>query len=179
MSDPTLYCHDYVNQPYPRVRDVLLANPHYLFSRATAAATPHAEALHVHVVGIDVGTEVSIEIVGVEIDCAYDRPATKIALEWRAAHSPRIFPAMKATLVAFARSATETQLELQGAYHPPMGKLGEVIDVAAGYRLAEASVAQLLRQVASWLREELAAPAVVPAVDAKPVRFDSFVDTEC
>src|SRR5438045_4092501 len=38
MSDRALYCHDYVNQPYPRVRDVLLTDPHYVFRHATAAA---------------------------------------------------------------------------------------------------------------------------------------------
>ena len=142
-------------------------------------ATPHAAALHVHVAGVEVGTEVSIEIVGVENDHDYDRPATRIALEWRAANSPRIFPAMTATLVAFALTATETQLELRGAYHPPMGKLHAVIDAAAGYRLAQASVTRCMQQVAGWLREELAAPTVVPAVDAKPATFDTVADSEC
>jgi hypothetical protein len=168
-----------VNQPYPRVREVLLANPHYVFRHVTAAATPHPAGLHIPVAGVEDGTDVSIEIVGVENDYDYDCPATKIALEWRAANSPRIFPAMKATLVAFALTATETQLELRGAYHPPMRKLGAVLDVTDGYRLAQASVTQFMQQVAGWLREELAAPTVVPAVDAKPATLDTVVDSEC
>lgn len=159
MSDRSLYCHDYVNQPYPRVRDALLANPHHVFRRATAAAASHTAALHVVLAGVELGAEVAIDIVGVENDYAYNRPATKITLEWRAANGSWIFPSMNATLVLFGLTATETQFELRGVYHPPMGKLGEMIDAAAGHRLAEASVTGFLQQVAGWLREELAEPA--------------------
>lgn len=179
MSDPTLFCHDYVNQPYARVRDVLLANPHHVFHRATGATTPTTAALHIHIAGVDVGTEVSIQVVGVENDYAYNRPATKIALEWRAALNPRIFPELRATLVVFALTATETQLELRGAYHLPMGRLGEVVDAAAGHRVAEASVTQFLQRVAGWLREHLAVSTVVPAVGEQPAMLGAAVDTEC
>jgi predicted metal-binding membrane protein len=182
MSDRALDCYDYVNQPYPRVRDAVLANPHAMFRHATAAAAAHAATLHVRLGGIDLGTAVALQITGVKNDDAYDRPATTVMLEWQAANNPRMFPSMKATLVIFALSATETQLELRGHYHLPMGKLGAWIDDAVGHRLAEASVTRLLREVAGWLREALAAPSPVPAVDAKPKPVPqpgATIDTEC
>jgi hypothetical protein len=56
--DRELSCHAYVNQPYSRVRDVLLADPHRVFQQATAAAAAHAATLHVHLGGLDVGADV-------------------------------------------------------------------------------------------------------------------------
>ena len=47
MNDRTVRSHDQVSQPYPRVRDTLLANPHDVFRHATAAASAQAATLHV------------------------------------------------------------------------------------------------------------------------------------
>jgi hypothetical protein len=180
MSDQVLSCHDYVNHPYPRVRDLLLADPYLAFRRATAAAASGQTAkLQVRIAGVDLGTEVTIDVVGIENDYAYERPATKIALEWRAVRSPRVFPAMKADLLLFALSATETQLELRGSYQPPMGKLGDALDAAAGHRIAEASVTQFLQQVAGWLREQLGPSIGIATVEQPPRPFESVLDTEC
>lgn len=156
MTDRPLTAFDYVNQPYARVREALLANPYDIFRKATAAAKAHAATLHVHFAGLEIGTDVTIDIVGVAHDSTYDRPTTRIALEWQAATNPRMYPAMKATLFAFPLSPTETQLELRGSYEPPLGKLGGVIDAAAGHRLAAASVTSFIKEVAGWLRAELA-----------------------
>lgn len=173
MSVPGLQCFDYVNQPYARVRDALLANPHYVFRQATAAATTHAARLHVRIAAIDVGTDVDIQVTGVEQDFAYDQPATRLTLKWQAASNPGVFPSMIATLTIFPLSPTETQLELSGQYEPPMGKVGEVIDAALGRRLAEASVSSFIKEVAGWLREELATP-----IAGEPAEH-AAVDAEC
>ena len=157
-----MYSYDYVNQPYARVRTALLANPHYVFRHATAAAATHAATLHVHIAGIDVGKDVAIEVIGVENDRAYDQPATKLTLEWHALENKRMYPMMRATLVIFALSSTETQLELRGTYLPPLGKFGDMIDAVVGHRIAEASVTRFIQEVAGWLREELAKPVVDP-----------------
>lgn len=179
MSDQALYCQDYVNQPYPRVRDLLLADPYLVFRRATAAAATGTAELQVRIAGIDIGSDIAIEIIGIENDYAYNRPATRISLEWRTARSPRIFPAMKAELLAFALSETETQLELRGSYQPPMGKLGDALDAAGGHWLAEASTTQLLRRVAGWLREQLAQPSAVATGENPASRVEPVIDTEC
>ena len=179
MSAGTLSCYDYVNQPYLRVRDAVLANPHYVFRHATAASTTQSAALHVHVGGIDIGADVAIRIAKVEQDRVYDREATKLTLEWQAENHPGMFPAMKATLLIFPLSTTETQLELLGSYEPPLGKIGEAIDAVGLHRFAEASVTQFIQQVAGWLREELAAPAPAATVEPRPASHSVPADTEC
>jgi hypothetical protein len=182
MSDRTLECFDYVNHPYPRVRDALLANPYAVFRNATAAAAAHAATLHVRLGAIDIGTDVAIQIDGLACDYAYGQPATKLTFSWQAANNPRMFPSMRATLRLFALSATETQLELHGTYQPPLGKLGEAVDAAAGHRLAEASVTRLLQEIAGWLREALAVERPVARVDApsKPGgQSGALLDAEC
>jgi hypothetical protein len=165
MSAPSVRCYDYVNQSYDRVREALLANPHSVFQHATAAATAHAARLHVQIGALDVGTDVEILIAGIEHDFAYDEPATRLKLSWRAANNPRAFPSMAATLTIFPLSPTETQLELAGSYEPPMGKLGEALDAAVGHRFASAAVIKFVQEVARWLREELAAPVAEPSVE--------------
>ena len=159
MSERVVRCYDYVNQPYSRVRDTLLANPHYVFRHATAAAAAHSATLHVRLGAIDVGTDVAIQIaVATHDKTAFGAPATQLTLGWSAVNNPRLFPTMVATLSMFPLTATETQLEIEGHYTPPMGKVGEAIDAALGHRIAEASVSRFIQEVAGWLREELASP---------------------
>ncbi len=164
MSDRVLYCYDYVN-------------PHYVFRRATSAAAAHGAALHVSFGGVEIAKDVAITIRGVEHDHAYDRPDTKVLLEWQAVNNPRMFPSMKATLMIFALSPTETQLELRGSYEPPMGRLGEVLDAVAGHRLAQASVSRFIQEVAGWLREELA--LLPPASTTPAAQPGTTADIEC
>jgi hypothetical protein len=177
MSAPSVRCYDYVNQPYPRVREALLANPHYVFRQATSAATAHAARLHVHVGVLDIGTDVEIQITSVEQDVAYDEPATRLVLAWQAVHNPGVFPAMTAMLTIFPLSPTETQLELAGTYDPPLGKVGDAIDAAVGHRFASAAVIKFIQEVAGWLREELAMPAMTEAIE--PAAERAALDSEC
>jgi hypothetical protein len=179
MTDQTLCCHDYVNQPYPLVRDAVRSNSAAIFRHATAATTADTATLHVHFGGIDFRTTVAVQVIGFEDDRAYDRPATKLTIEWKAEDYPRLFPLMRATLVIFPLSATETQLELRGAYQPPMGKLGETIDAALGHRLAVASVTRFLHEVARWLRDALATPAPAAVVVMGRAPSSASVDIEC
>jgi hypothetical protein len=164
MTATTLCCYDCVNQPYVRVREALLASPHYVFRHATAAAATQAAMLHVQIGAIDFGTAVAIALKGVDQDLPADRPMTRISLEWRSATSPRLFSSLTGTLAIFPLTPTETQLELSGHYTPPLGAVGEVLDSALGHRLAKASVDRFIKEVAGWLREELTAPAAIAAL---------------
>jgi hypothetical protein len=158
---PSVRCHDYVNRPYPRVREALVADAERIFQRATRAASARADdggaALRVRIGALEVTAEIAIRVVGVEEREAYGRPATVLRLAWQAARSPGLFPVMEAELKCFALSGGETQLELEGAYTPPLGALGEALDRVAGHRIAEASVHRFIDEVASCLREQLPA----------------------
>jgi hypothetical protein len=143
---------------------MLLANPNYVFRRATAAAATQAATRHVRIGTIDVGTDVAIEISALpEGTKAFNQPATQLSLKWSAVKNPKLFPTMEATLSIFALTPTETQLEIEGNYVPPMGKVGEAFDAAFGHQFAEASVTRFVQEVAGWLREELTGDAKTSA----------------
>jgi hypothetical protein len=63
----------------------------------------------------------------------------------------------KAELCFFPLTSTETQLEIEGAYRPPLGIVGNAIDAAVGHRVAEATVHRFLDDVVERIRRELPA----------------------
>jgi hypothetical protein len=62
---------------------------------------------------------------------------------------------MQAELSFWPLTSTETQLELEGAYEPPLGLVGGAIDAAVGHRLAEAVVHRFLNDVVEQLRRDI------------------------
>jgi hypothetical protein len=76
-------------------------------------------------------------------------------LSWEAARAAAIFPSMRAELSAWPLATTETQLEIEGTYTPPLGMVGNALDALLGHRLAEAAVHRFLEDVVEHLRHEL------------------------
>lgn len=155
-----LLAYDYVNHPYEVVRDALLADPRSIFHRATTSAVGRGQELRTDLRAkagpFDLGTSIEIEVRPIDGGESPDgRPATRFAIEWKAAQRPALFPTMKATLAVYALSATETQLYLAGVYDPPLGVLGEALDAIALHRIAAESVTGFIRDVAAWLRAAL------------------------
>jgi hypothetical protein len=153
--------YDYVNHPYQQVRDVLTRDALSVFRAATKSASSRAEtvaaALRVQVAGLEIQKDIVIEVKRVEEQrsAALETMVTTIELAWAAAQSPRLFPLMRAELKVYALTASETQLDLEGHYEPPLGPLGKVIDAMVGRRIAEASVHQFLTDVAEYMRRTL------------------------
>ena len=184
MTTKALRCYDYVNQAYPRVCEALLARPLHVFQHATAAAASDAAKLHAQIGPFDIGTDISIRVVRVASDTYYGEPATRLELEWVATSNPGWFPKMTATLAIFPLSSHETELEIEGTYEPPIGKLGAAIDRALMRGIAEESVRRFVQEVAGWLRAALAAPTPVhesapTPVDGSPRQATSPADAEC
>lgn len=153
--------YDYVNHPYPAVRDALTADPTGVFRAATTAAASRAQSvatsLRANVAGLEVGTEIAltvgeIEETGGEGDSSR---ITRLPVTWEAAQRPHLFPLMSAELSVYPLTATETQLDFLGRYDPPMGMLGGAVDVVIGHKIAEASVHRLVADVAHYLRQHL------------------------
>jgi hypothetical protein len=165
MAKPhELRCYDYVNRPYVVVRDALRADLGGIFERATKSATGRAHALaanlKVDLGALEVGTDVLIEVLGVEErdeGPAGRTPTTFIDLRWNAARAAALFPSMQAQLIVYPLSRDETQIELHGRYVPPLGGVGSALDSLIGHRIADASVHRFVTDVASLLRSELAA----------------------
>ena len=155
--------YEYVNHPYEGVRDVLLSDALATFRTATNAASDRAEsvaaALRVSVAGVDVGKELRITMgEAVETPAEVGRPpSTRIPIEWEAADRPGLFPLMKGELSLYPITDNETQLDFGGAYEPPMGALGGVLDTVVGHRIADASVHRFPSDVARHLRNTLGA----------------------
>jgi hypothetical protein len=162
MSKPReVRSYEYVNRPYERVRNALLADASGTFLAATRAAAGRARSvaaeLRVNIAGLDVGTEIDISVGEItEVPRAQGQaPSTSIGIVWEAAKRPRLFPLMRAKLGVYPLTATETQLDFAGTYEPPLGAVGGAIDAVVGHRIAEASVHGFVVDVAHHLRETL------------------------
>jgi hypothetical protein len=153
--------YDYVNHPYEKVRDVLMANAVQAFGQATSGAQKRADALasqlHVTIAGVDVGKDIEISQPDVQETAAAGRnpPVTRLQFAWKARESPGLFPLMHAELAVYPLTARETQLDFSGTYEPPLGLLGNALDAVAGNRIADASVHTFVTEVAGYLRSTL------------------------
>jgi len=161
----TLRCYEYVERPYAAVRTLLHDRPLELFRQATTSAATRAEeiagSLRIGVAGVELGVQVSIHVRSVrdEEGVAGMSPVTHVTIGWEAARAPSIFPLMSAELSAWPLTSSETQIEIEGEYTPPLGPLGTAIDAAIGHRIAEASVRRFLEDVVERIRNELPANA--------------------
>jgi hypothetical protein len=162
MSQPhELRFYEYVNHPYPAVREALRDHPE-LFQRATTGATGRAgeiaASLSVDLGAVEIGADVKIEVASIDELTSGPGgriPTTCLKLRWKAARAAALFPAMEAELFVYPLSSGETQLDLHGHYRPPLGALGSAIDSLVLHRIAEASVHRFVTDVAKFLRSDL------------------------
>jgi len=153
-------CYDYVPAPFERVREILRSDGVRIFSRATATANERARALvatlRLDVGGVELGIDVQLRVKGISdgVD-ATGEPRTRLDFSWEATHRTGLFPRMDASLSVYPLSPEETQLDLDGHYHPPLGGLGNALDATAGHRVAEATVLRLVRDVRAQMMSEL------------------------
>lgn len=166
MSKPrNIRLYAYVSQPYEVVGRALRERPLELFQQATNSAAERASSLaaslRVGLGSLEVGVRIRIHVHGVreEEGVAGLSPVTRVKLGWEAAKAPALFPLMSAELSAWPLSASETQLEIEGLYEPPLGVVGTAVDAAVGHRIAEASVHRFLEDIVEQLRRS--APAAV------------------
>ncbi len=158
-----LRCYAYVNWPYDAVRALLHDRPVEVLRGATTSAASRAKdlagSMRVAVAGLELGVQVSMHVLAVRDDegVAGLSPVTRVNLAWEAARAPSLFPFMSAHLSAWPLTSTETQIEIEGDYTPPLGALGAAIDAVVGHRIAEAAVRQFVDDVVEQMRQELQA----------------------
>ena len=149
---------DYVNHPYPAVRQVLADDALGVFQAATRSASSRAEtvaaALRVDVAGLHVSTDIVVSLGAIREEEGAS-PVTRSPIHWQAAQRPGLFPVMDAELAIYPLTATETQLDFRGKYEPPLSVLGDAVNAIVGHRLAEASVHRFVAEVAQYLREHV------------------------
>jgi hypothetical protein len=162
MAEPRkLRIYQYVNRPYERVREAFLERGQEILQRATTSAAARADALaatlRVTAAGIEIGVDVKIRVTRIREEewVKGASPVTRVSLSWEAAKATALFPSMQAELSLWPLYAEETQLELVGEYHPPLGVVGNALDAMVGHRLAEASTHRFLDDIVEQLRREL------------------------
>ena len=75
-----------------------------------------------------------------------------VPLRWEVTgHAGALFPVLDANLELAAVGATTSRLSVIGRYEPPLGRLGATIDRAGMSRVASATMAALLRELATQL----------------------------
>ena len=153
--------YDYVNHPFEKVKDQLKKDPLQIFQKATTSAAKRghdvAAELHVNLAGIEIGKDITISIKEVKEGekKPLSPPNLSILLEWSASKNTLFFPVMEGRLTAYPLTGSETQLDFEGEYEVPLGVLGGVIDSVVGRGIAEASILQLIRDIAAHLRSTL------------------------
>ncbi len=157
----SIRCYDYVNQPFDLVCDALRSKSNSVFHEATTSAESRAETvaagLHVKIAGVEVGKNVAIRIKLYEEFESKTEKKMVVHLEWQATEQPGFFPVMSARLEVYPITNSETQLDFQGEYEPPMGVLGRAVDAVVGHRIAEASIHRFVSEVADYLRQSIPA----------------------
>lgn len=153
--------YDYVNQPFQKVSEALRRHPLEVFQAATKTAADRANSLaselSIDLGGIKLGADISISVTETahQPEPGEGGPSTVIHLEWEAVNRQHLFPFMKAELSVYPLTATETQLDFQGVYEPPLGVLGSALNAVVGRRIAESSVHRFISAVAEHLRTSL------------------------
>ena len=156
-----IHCYDYVNHPYEEVRSALSKDAAGVFQSATKAAASRAKSiaseLRIDIGGIGIQADIQVSVKNIEGEPrkAISGPVTRLQLEWEAAKMANLFPLMKADLLIYPITATETQLDFNGLYEPPLGPLGKAMNAMIGHRIAEASVHRFVTDVAEYLRRTL------------------------
>ena len=156
-----IHCYDYVNHPYEQVRSALSKDAPGVFQSATKAAASRAQSiasqLRIDIGGIGVEADIQVSVKDVEVrpSRAMSGPVTRLQLEWEASRMANLFPLMKADLSIYPITATETQLDFDGFYEPPLGPLGKAMNAIVGHRIAEVCVHRFVNDVAEYLRKTL------------------------
>lgn len=157
----TLRSYDYVNRPVASVIEALRRDAFGIFSRAThhARAREHSLGLQLglELGALHVATDVQLQLGPAQTaqEASTPHQTTAFPLSWQSAVRPSLFPHMTGQLLVYPLSATETQLEFEGSYEPPLGLFGDAFDAVVGRRIADACVLRLVQDIAAQLRLEL------------------------
>lgn len=77
---------------------------------------------------------------------------TRIPISWRVPES-EAFPVFQGFFEIQPLSSYDVQIALLGYYHAPFGTVGAAFDAVLGRRIAEATIARLVEEVADAIKE--------------------------
>ncbi|MEO8755885.1 MAG: hypothetical protein ABI624_24750 [Casimicrobiaceae bacterium] len=152
-----LHCQAHVDHDYASVRETLLADKREILREATRRAAAAAVTTEL---GVMVGVYELIAELELAVESTWPsrspagKPALAITLSWRSPRRLEWFPTMSATMTCYALSATETEIDLDGAYDPARSVFG-TIDPGTTNRFTHRVVENFVREVAASVQEEV------------------------
>lgn len=78
-----------------------------------------------------------------------------LPVSWVSAGGPPLFPKMEGTLHAEPEPAGGTRLTLNARYDPPLGKIGQLLDVTLMHRVAQMTMTDFVERLGRELSAEL------------------------
>jgi hypothetical protein len=98
------------------------------------------------------GMTVTQQVV-LEIGVPTDGPVTATTLAWYPVSHDRVIPGFDGMLVATARPDGDSDLRVEGTYHPPLGLLGAGLDRIGLRRVACRTLADFTRELAALIEQ--------------------------
>jgi hypothetical protein len=152
----TIRWQERVHRPYQSVSQAFEESASDIIKWATCAAVNQSQKeelvadLHTKVAGIEFHRDVIVLVKSCEERKSESQQRLVVELEWRSIESANLFPIMHAKLFIIPIGG-ETQLDFRGEYVPPLGLIGQAIDVVVGERIAESSVKHFISEIAGRL----------------------------
>lgn len=142
---------------------LLAGDPERLIQDATDASAHQGMTavgnLHLDLGGVPLGRDVTIELGEFE---PVEVQRSVVPIRWKAMHGHAWFPTLDARLEIESLSIQPplVRVALVGAYTPPLGPLGEAIDIVAARRIAETTTQTFVDEVAGRLEQLIGATTV-------------------
>ncbi|HEY3143522.1 MAG TPA: hypothetical protein VGJ86_20470 [Acidimicrobiales bacterium] len=141
----------YVERPFDDLWPLLATEPNGVLGEGASVPLGSGTSdLHAHLGGVDVARTVAMHFSGLVCDDAW----AGLAMHWEAAHHPRMFPVLEATLELVPVPSGRrhfTQVGLVGRYRPPLGVLGDMADRLGGSGVAVESIRHFVEDLARRL----------------------------
>ena len=136
-----------------RVEEALLRDPHSWLPGLASEANYQGDAL---LAEVGFGDDIRVaRRVAIEFGDPVRMPSkTVLPLRWSAAAGSGLFPALDADLEIAPLGPHRTQLAMSARYVPPLGAVGRAMDRAVLFRIAEATLKDVLDRVRDSLVEE-------------------------
>jgi len=139
----------HIDQPVESVKSILAAGPHAWFAHLDDSGEAEVGP---HVAGISLRKKVAVEVGPLVTTGDW----TEIPVTWKATFIEKLFPVMTGKVELAPVDARTTKLTVCGMYEPPFGPLGKQVDDAFMHKVAEATVADLARSIATQIAAVLA-----------------------
>ncbi len=139
----------HIDHPVESVKAILATGPHAWFAHLDDSGEAEVGP---QVAGISVRKKVAVEVGPLVTTGDW----TEIPVTWKATFIEKLFPVMTGKVELAPLDARTTKLTVCGMYEPPFGPLGKQVDDAFMHLVAEATVADLARSIASRIATVLA-----------------------